>query len=492
MAGRLVRQIGSCYAISSAPLACVQNTSKGIEMSRRSLRVARASAYACFVAIATAGLAAPPDPIAPERLILKTSLKLRGTSPTRPETQAFVAAVHRDPERFDEIYSALLRSYVGAQEFSAIVEQFHAIWFRVPAAESAKLAAFIVVNDRPYFELFDKSYAFLDGRVAPRYQQAGIVTAEPLPEAVGDWRAVRLAPSETRYRSVLSNLDMLDRFPDTPSNKNRARANQIFRTFLCETLSPSGKDFAASHLEEEDPHGTNPECIGCHYRLDPLARFFDRWRPPYANTTTAWYDVSQSAAGKLIVKLPEGQRTEYAGRTETDLGRFLKVDPSVKRCIVQKVWEFAFGPGVQLDPTVATGLVTSFSASQNFKSLLTDVLKHPYFWSMTEPPPLRFDDVKASLQVCTTCHSPSGEALPRFDPKNYPFSADPSVNVRILTQIWGAVNYLPGYRPMPKDPIPALPPEALRKIREWVSAGAYSNEMSQTLDEAQIKEVLHE
>lgn len=48
----------------------------------------------------------------------------------------------------------------------------------------------------------------------------------------GACRRVRLASTKRRFRSVIGELDFLNKFPDTTSNQNRKRSNVIFQTFL--------------------------------------------------------------------------------------------------------------------------------------------------------------------------------------------------------------------------------------------------------------------
>jgi hypothetical protein len=321
----------------------------------------------------------------------------------------------------------------------------------------------------------------------------GIHAEEPLPTEPGDWRPVRLAAGETRYRSVLGELDFLNRFPDTPTNRNRARANYVFKTFLCETLAPTAQlEEKHRFAEDDDPHGTNPDCIGCHYRLDPLARFFDHWRPPYPNTTTTWYDASQPAAGNLILRGADGSRTEHSGAGDADLARILQNEPRVSACLATKVWEMLLGPGVKLEADTAAGLVQAFAARQNFKDVVRQAAMHPYFWSTAEAPPLKYDDVKPLFLVCKDCHGPDGSARTQIDPESYPFAADPAANAALLGRIWGAINHAPGFKPMPKAPIPALPADSLAKIRDWVAAGANDTNLQRTLTDDQIREVLND
>jgi hypothetical protein len=444
------------------------------------------------------------EPLPAHTLLQKLSLKLRGSSPSAEELAAFKEQTEREPGRFPEILAEEVQRYMASPRFRDVVENMHAVWWRLPRRETTYLAGEIVQNDRPYFEIFNKNYLLLDGATARDYIESSIGTEGPLPTVPGDWRKVRLAEDETRFRSILSGIDVLNQFPDTPTNKNRARSNYIFKTFLCETLAPTPPGeftpWETSHEEASafarlgDEHGTNPDCIGCHYRLDPMARFFDHWRPPLPNKVGTWFDPSQEAKGKAIIRESDGTTRAYEGTAESALALILREDPKVKRCVVNKAWEFVFGTAVKIPEETESQLVAKFESRQNFKELLAAVVQHPYFWSTEEAPPLKFEDVKAAFGSCADvmCHRPDGNTSPKFDPQAYPFRADAEANFRLVKDIWSAINHKSGYSPMPKKPRPKLPPDVLSKIKDWISAGAFDGQSNATLSETQIQEVLDE
>jgi hypothetical protein len=446
-----------------------------------------------LLSAAPAAAASEPAPLPYGRVLERLSFKLRGVAPTADERAAFVAAAEADPTRFPALYAETIDRYLAAPEFRGVVEELHAVWWRVRRAESTALAGYIVANDRRYDELFAKDYLYVDGAHAPAYANQRAAVQTPLPSNNEGWRAVRLAPTETRFRSLLSQQDFLNTFPDTPTNKNRKRASQVFHTFLCETLTPSAPQpplDPTAPTDPDDPHGHDPNCVGCHYRLDPLARFFDHWRPPLAGRAETYFDPAVAAAGTLILLNPDGSRTSASGAGESALGRVLASEPRFHACAVQQIWSYLFGPSVALDAPTSASLVQALERRGNFKDAVKLAAQHPYFWSNEVPPPPRFADVKAYFGVCTSCHAPDGVNDPRFDPTRYPFAADAATNADWLTRIWGAINYAIGYVPMPLAPTPALPADALARIRAWIAAGAVDDALRPTLDAAQVARVL--
>lgn len=447
------------------------------------------------ILLTTPGAAAEPTPIEAAQLLKKLSLRLKHSLPSREETQAFQRALREYPDQFDKIYDERIEAYLSGSEFSDVVESFHSIWWRLLPAESTRLARYIVAEDRPYSEVFQHNYLVINGQNAPRYQRQGIATDGALPSGSDDWRVLRLKDDETRFRSVLGSLDFLDTYPDTPTNRNRKRANYVFSTFLCESLAPSDPDSKATL--RDDPHGSNPNCIGCHYRLDPLARFFDRWRPPSASSVLTWYDEGEAAKGKLIVKPAEGGRFDYEGTGEGELSQILSKEPRVHACVAKKVWETFVGSAIKLDNSSAMELTKAFKTRDNFKDLVRAAVHHPYFWSNERPPALTFNDVKASFKICSTCHSSQGSTFPRFDPAAYPFATVASENAQLLRDIYAAITHQPDYSPMPKSPAPGVPAQALSveqlsAIREWIYNGALDSAGRPTLSETEKQEVLHD
>ena len=188
---------------------------------------------------------------------------------------------------------------------------------------------------------------------------------------------------ERRFRSVIGEFDFLNRFPDTNSNQNRKRSNVVFQTFLCETLSAADipdipalksrtdlKAEAQDLLAAGDPHGSDPNCIGCHYRLDPMARFFDSWRPPYPGSLLAVYDPQQKASGTLVERNADGSIRRSSGQGDTDLASLLSTSPNVHACIAKKVWEFVQGTGVRLDPVFGAELVDIYRHTDSLRSVV--------------------------------------------------------------------------------------------------------------------------
>jgi hypothetical protein len=140
----------------------------------------------------------------------------------------------------------------------------------------------LVLDDRPYDELFTDQTMYLNGPMAHwlRYwwsATAFVATGDPpLPKE----RIPDIAYTDSSFHrvevaqasGVLTSFAYLLRFPT-----NRARANRFASEVLCQPFAPppSGIDLSGSALEADLQQRVG--CKYCHAPLEPMAAFFGRW-----------------------------------------------------------------------------------------------------------------------------------------------------------------------------------------------------------------------
>ena len=183
---------------------------------------------------------------------------------------------------------------------------FHA-WFRNVQYGARRapleLIAHVVENDLPYTEIltadyimanswaaaaygastrFDDPkdpYEFRPSRIVSYYRHGDGYEAEYDP--VLGTRVLDSGPLSTDYphAGILNTEVFLQRYPTTPTNRNRARARWTYYHFL-------GVDVEKSASRTTDPEALadtnnptmhNPACIVCHSRLDPVAGAFQNY-----------------------------------------------------------------------------------------------------------------------------------------------------------------------------------------------------------------------
>lgn len=238
----------------------------------------------------------PADPAAyhvldgPRRL-LRASMALRGTRPSRDEYQRVID----DPAAFPTIVD----EYLQSPAFGATVRHHFTEWMELdqspdiyPAGFPAlgalsgltsqelngsiidapgRLAQFIVEQDRPWSEIVTADYTLADSTVAT-------VWGIPYDHALGGWQ-VSAYDDGRPLAGVLSDGWVFTRMPSTENNRQRERASLIANSLICHDY-PGRPVLLPPDLDLTAPDATanaienNPVCIGCHHTLDPLSSFF--------------------------------------------------------------------------------------------------------------------------------------------------------------------------------------------------------------------------
>lgn len=144
----------------------------------------------------------------------------------------------------------------------------------------------LVMENRPYTELFTGQRAFVNGPLvhflkhqAPFYANVRLVPLSVNKDALPDleftdadtWIEVPLSED---HAGVLTSWAFLVRF-----QTNRARASRFYNTFLCQPFQPpSGGIPFASEAEALEPDlQIRAGCKYCHALLEPSASFWGRW-----------------------------------------------------------------------------------------------------------------------------------------------------------------------------------------------------------------------
>jgi hypothetical protein len=186
---------------------------------------------------------------------------------------------------------------------------------------------------------------------------------------------------------------------NSSTNYNRRRAAYVLDRFFCDDLKPIRAALPAAHVG--DQHASDPACMACHYKLDPMAGFFkDRgaigWdfgaqdqllfddlaavrRTDYVK---AWAAPPGSGRAWDIgyIRSPTNLALNSYGEDLEDLGRILQTAPEVKACLVRRAFEFFNGSDQLVDPGYLAALTGQFMAeagadsSRAFKSLVRRVL----------------------------------------------------------------------------------------------------------------------
>jgi hypothetical protein len=146
--------------------------------------------------------------------------------------------------------------------------------------EPIELIKYIVKNDRPFTEAVNGKYTVANGVMA---QYLGATVQGSFTDAANDneWRPVTL-PSQRlggvrEHAGVISTHAWLDRFPTTPTNRNRHRVYMLAKQFLATDVAA----LAARPIEDSAtflvPVMQDPNCNVCHATIDPIAAGWQNW-----------------------------------------------------------------------------------------------------------------------------------------------------------------------------------------------------------------------
>ena len=152
-----------------------------------------------------------------------------------------------------------------------------------------RLIADILASDRPYTDLFTADEMWINGRLAHffrhqvRKSAPARLSPSPVPTAVlpsesdlaytdaDTWVKV---PLESDHAGILTHPAFLLRF-----QTRRARANQMYNSFLCQPFQPPAEGLPpATDVEQLNPDlQRRAGCKYCHALLEPAAAFWGRW-----------------------------------------------------------------------------------------------------------------------------------------------------------------------------------------------------------------------
>jgi PKD repeat protein len=146
--------------------------------------------------------------------------------------------------------------------------------------EGVELMRYIVNTDKSWTDMVAGNYTMVNGILA---QYLGATTQGTFVDPANDseWLPATI-PSQRlggvrEHAGVLSTQGWLQRFPTTPTNRNRHRVYIMAKQFLATdvtALAARPLDDVASFIV---PTVENPACAVCHDTIDPMAAGFQNW-----------------------------------------------------------------------------------------------------------------------------------------------------------------------------------------------------------------------
>lgn len=150
------------------------------------------------------------------------------------------------------------------------------------AREPLDLIAYVVRNDRPFTEILTAPYMVFSPFSAELYGLSlGFKDANDPREFVEGTLKVDHEGAQVSYphAGVLTSPMFLNRFPTTPTNRNRHRARKLLDLFLAtDILRIAERPIDPTEATKyNNPTRDNPDCIVCHKMMDPIAGAFQKF-----------------------------------------------------------------------------------------------------------------------------------------------------------------------------------------------------------------------
>lgn len=234
-------------------------------------------------------------------------------------------------------------------------------------------------------------------------------------------RDVKFNDQDPRIAGAITTNRFFSRYTNTGINKNRRRAAAIFRIFLCDSMSaavsssegmeeqildlmfPHGPETTENNLRKalvsaESLHGTQPDCMACHYKLDPMGK----------TLLTSQSALSPKASpGRLTYKKANGMLVDVPVKGIGELGRAITQQEEYKSCQVQHFWKWFMGDRT-LSAAKKEELIAKFDqVGRRTNDFIKIIIQQPEFFS----PRIPFTEmqsqarmVKGFLKKCQDCH----------------------------------------------------------------------------------------
>ena len=228
--------------------------------------------------------------------------------------------------------------------------------YRAVAREPLDLIAYIVRNDRPFTEIVTADYTVFTPDSAWLY---GVPARFEDPEDASELQPGVLKVTRDGqemtwpHAGVLTSPMWLNRFPTTPTNRNRHRARMVYDQFLAtdvlelasQAIDPdAGAAFA-------NPTRDDPTCAKCHITIDPIAgafQMFDKNNQERLLAEPTWFP-EMFAPGFQFELMP----TEEVATGVQWLAQKVASDPRFSLSATYKMYAALIGAEPARYPTMA-------------------------------------------------------------------------------------------------------------------------------------------
>lgn len=215
------------------------------------------------------------------------------------------------------------------------------------AREVLHLLKYIVQNDKPYTELLTADYMMFTPFSAKAYG-AKVNFEDP-----NDWKEIQPGKLPgVPHAGVLSSSVFMNRFPTTPTNRNRHRARMVYKLFLAtDVLRLGERPIDPTAISTPNATRNNPNCIVCHNTIDNVAGAMQNWNQfgdyqPMSDTELKVWYPEMILPGFGDKQLPEGEEA----KAEPWLAAQIVADARFAQAAVGIVWKGLLGEDPLTEP----------------------------------------------------------------------------------------------------------------------------------------------
>ncbi|QLY23886.1 DUF1588 domain-containing protein [Bdellovibrio sp. KM01] len=337
----------------------------------------------------------------------------------------------------------------------------------------------------PYFE--GENYnelAFYDGpRGTKQDLTYSFLDINP-PSTPPKFADIHFAENDPRIAGVITTQRFYARYTTTALNKNRRRAAAVFRIFLCDPMAaaipevhdtsklkdlifPANGQVSESQVREilSDKHGTQEDCMKCHYKLDPLGATL-RASPLVLH--------ERPSSGSLVYRRANGEMVNQHVAGVGELAKVITEQPEYAACQVGYFWNWFIGSDMPRTAEINQELVAKFNQlNRKTNDFVAYIVSRPEFRQrkLSTPQSAMASNVRAFLQRCDSCHMSQQPHLPQF--AKWPIGDACSakswlrqISKELDLEHGGENRNMPpedGFRPSKGD---------LKLIKQWIELGA--------------------
>ncbi len=312
--------------------------------------------------------------------------------------------------------------------------------------------------------------------------------AAGIPKSLAAPIHIKFAEDDARIAGVLSTGRFFGRNVNTALNKNRRRAAAIFRTFLCDDMKAVIVDekgnqngildkvfpdaLGGGHGQSQgqrgltdDLHGSDPACLKCHYKLDPMGRTFQE---------SGMVLAPLASPGALVYTTEAGKKVNIAVAGLGDLGHAITQQDEFVRCQVTHFWRWFVGEDIPLSEPMLVELSSKFNqVRRKPNDFIAYLVSRPEFgFAQGEDSNAQvIARAKNVLQNCNGCHAL--ELVPSFT--KWPIGGTEASHQRFLGGIRRSLSLDGSNRPRsmpPKSSSWQPSPDDLAALQKWFDLGA--------------------